>query len=160
MRIRRSDAPGTAVSCAARLQDALIFFALCSGTSFAQTPAVGAPSALSAGSVAQVIFGLALVLALVGGIAWLLKRLSAFRAPGAGLIRVLAGAAVGPRERIVLVEIGETWLLVGVAPGHVSTLHTMPKMASTPASGLQTPATMGASFATWLSRKTAGHSHE
>lgn len=160
MRIQRSDLPGTAVSVASRLQDALIVFALFSGTLFAQTPTVGAPSTLSAGSVAQVIFGLVLVLALVGAVAWLLKRLSAFRAPGAGLIRVLAGAAVGQRERIVLVEVGETWLLVGVAPGHVTTLHSMPKMASASAPDMQTPATMGASFATWLNRKIEGRSHE
>jgi flagellar protein FliO/FliZ len=126
--------------------------------SIAQPDLPGA--ALSAGSVAQVLFGLVLVLALVGAVAWLLKRLSAFRAPGAGLIRVLAGAAVGQRERIVLVEVGETWLLVGVAPGHVTTLHTMPKLASASPPGVPTPATVGASFATWLSRKMEGRSHD
>ncbi len=117
-------------------------------------------AALSAGSVTQVIFGLVLVLALVGAFAWLLKRFSAFRVPGAGLIRVLAGVAVGQRERIVLVEVGETWLLVGVAAGHVTTLHTMPKMASAPTPGMPTAASVGANFATWLSRKIEGRSHD
>ncbi len=160
MSIRRSDLTGTTVSSASQLRDALILFGLCSASSFAQTPAVVAPSGLSAGSVAQVLFGLLLVLALVGAVAWLLKRFSTFRAPGAGLIRVLAGVAVGQRERIVLVEVGETWLLVGVAPGHVTTLHTMPKMASAPAPDVQTPTAVGASFATWLSRKIEGRSHD
>lgn len=160
MMIRPSVVPGTALPGATRARAALILLALCSGSSFAQTAAVGTPSALSAGSVAQVLFGLLLVLALLGGIVWLLKRVSAFQAPGGGVIRVLAGAAVGPRERIVLVEVGDTWLVVGVAPGHVSTLHTMPKMASPPTSGLQTPATLGTSFATWLSRRTEGRAHE
>jgi len=100
------------------------------------------------------------VLALIGAVAWLLKRLSAFRAPGGGLIRVLAGAAVGQRERIVLVEVGETWLLVGVAPGHVTNLHSMPKMASASAPGVPAPATVGTSFASWLSRKMEGRSHD
>ena len=126
--------------------------------SIAQSDLPGA--ALSAGSVAQVIVGLVLVLALVGAAAWLLKRLSAFRAPGGGLIRVLAGAAVGQRERIVLVEVGETWLLVGVAPGQVTTLHSMSKMESTLQPGAPTPATVGVSFASWLSRKMEGRSHD
>lgn len=126
--------------------------------SIAQSDLPGA--ALSAGSVAQVIVGLVLVLALIGAVAWLLKRLSAFRAPGAGLIRVLAGAAVGQRERIVLVEVGETWLLVGVAPGQVTTLHSMSKMESALQPGAPTPASAGASFASWLSRKMEGRARD
>ncbi len=117
-------------------------------------------AALSAGSVTQVMVGLFLVLALVGAVAWLLKRFSAFHAPGAGLIRVLAGTAVGQRERIVLVEVGETWLLVGVATGQVTTLHTMPKVASASQPGAPAPATAGASFASWLSRKIEGRAHD
>jgi Flagellar biogenesis protein len=42
-------------------------------------------------------------------------------------MRVLGGVAVGPRERLLLVEIGETWLVVGVAPGRVSAVHAMPR---------------------------------
>ena len=126
--------------------------------SIAQSDLPGA--ALSAGSVAQVIVGLVLVLALIGIVAWLLKRVSSLRAPGAGLIRVLAGAPVGQRERIVLVEVGETWLLVGVAPGHVATLHTMPKSVSAAAPDVSTPAAVGASFSTWLNRKIEGAVHE
>jgi flagellar protein FliO/FliZ len=126
--------------------------------SIAQSDLPGA--AVSAGSVAQVIVGLVLVLALIGAVAWLLKRMSTFRAPGAWLIRVLAGAAVGQRERIVLVEVGETWLLVGVAPGQVTTLHSMSKMESTLPPGAPTPATVSASFASWLSRKMEGRAHD
>jgi flagellar protein FliO/FliZ len=34
---------------------------------------------------------------------------------------------VGQRERVVLVEVADTWLVIGVAPGHVTALHSMPK---------------------------------
>lgn len=117
---------------------------------------------MPAGSVVQVVVGLAAVLALVGAAAWLLKRFSAFRGTGSGVIRIVAGAAVGQRERIVLVEVGGTWLLVGIAPGQVRTLHTMPRTESAIAPGAPTPAPVQADtgFATWLRRMTEKRDHE
>jgi flagellar protein FliO/FliZ len=111
-----------------------------------------------AGSIVQVVIGLGVVLALVVAAAWLLKRFSALRGTGSGLIRIVGGAAVGQRERIVLVEVGGTWLLVGVAPGQVRTLHTMPKGESAAAAGVP-PAPTEAGFATWLRRMTEKRSH-
>jgi len=85
------------------------------------------PAAMTSGSVMQVIFSLILVLALVGLVAWLLKRISMPQHGAASLLKVVGGVAVGQRERVVLVEINDTWLILGVAPGQVRTLHTMPK---------------------------------
>jgi flagellar protein FliO/FliZ len=80
-----------------------------------------------AGGLAQTIFGLAIVLALIWGAAWLLRRLNV-GAPSAGsAIRVLASQAIGQRERIVLVEVAGQWLVLGVAPGQVTGLATLPK---------------------------------
>ena len=39
--------------------------------------------------------------------------------------KVHASLAVGPRERVVLVEMANEWLLLGVAPGRVSFLKSM-----------------------------------
>ena len=113
-------------------------------------PTAEAGPAVPSGSVIQVVIGLVTVLALLGGISWLLKRFSPLRGTGSGLIRIVGGAAVGQRERIVLVEVGSTWLLVGVAPGQVRALHTMPKSetAHTP----DTPAPSDQVFANWLRR--------
>ena len=44
-----------------------------------------------------------------------------------GLLRIVGGAMVGPKERVVLVEVGDTWLLLGVAASSVNLLHTLPK---------------------------------
>lgn len=71
--------------------------------------------------------GLILVLALIGGISWLLKRFSLIPVGTAGAVKVIAATAVGQRERVVVVEIANTWLVLGVAPGRVSTLHTLDK---------------------------------
>jgi flagellar protein FliO/FliZ len=40
---------------------------------------------------------------------------------------------IGTRERIVLVEIGDTWIVVGLVPGQIRTLHTLPKGELKPA---------------------------
>lgn len=87
-----------------------------------------APAIGSGGGLWQVIFGLLLVALLLAGSLYLLKRLAA---PGGGatLLRVVSAAAVGTRERVVVVEIGETWLVLGVAPGQVSKLHELPRQA-------------------------------
>ncbi len=85
------------------------------------------PAAMTTGSVMQVVFSLILVLAAIGVVAWLLKRITLPQQGAANLLKVVSGVAVGQRERVVLVEINDTWLIVGVAPGQVRTLHTMPK---------------------------------
>ena len=135
----------------------LALFACCVETAAAAAPAAGAGPAVAAGGVAQVVIGLAAVLALVGAIAWLLKRYSGLRGTGSGLIRIVGGAAVGQRERIVLVEVGGTWLLVGVAPGQVRALHTMPKNESGVAPDAPAPADQG--FASWLRRMSEKRNH-
>ena len=75
--------------------------------------------------------------------------------PAGAAIKVLGAAAVGPRERVVLVEIGEQVLVLGVAPGSVTRLHDMkrselPLPADT--AGIAAPA--GKAFAAWLKQAT------
>jgi flagellar protein FliO/FliZ len=91
--------------------------------------AAASPSVNSSsfGSLLQVMFGLGVVLAAIAATAWLLKRLGPGQVSATGALRVVAGVAVGPKERVVLVDVGETRLVLGVAPGHVSTLHQMPR---------------------------------
>ena len=84
-------------------------------------------SPVSLGGMLQVLLGLGLVLAAVAGSAWLLRRFSPGQIGAGGAVKVIGGVAVGPKERLVLVEIGETWLVLGVAPGQVNTLHTLAK---------------------------------
>lgn len=101
------------------------------GTALSSAPAwaeaSAGPAAPSAGGLLQVILGLALVLLLLWGSLYLLKRLQTSRGVGAGQIKVIGGTAVGPRERVVLVEVGDTWLVLGVAPGRVNSLHSLPR---------------------------------
>ncbi|OIO79299.1 MAG: flagellar biosynthetic protein FliO [Hydrogenophilales bacterium CG03_land_8_20_14_0_80_62_28] len=75
----------------------------------------------------QALMGLAVVLGLLYGFFWLLRRFGPGQTGAQGAVRIVGGVMLGPRERLVVVEVQDTWLLVGVAAGHVSTLHTLPR---------------------------------
>lgn len=85
------------------------------------------PPAVSSGSIVQIIFSLLLVLAAIMLVGWLLKRVNTTKLGAGNLLKVLGSVAVGQRERIVLVEVDDTWLVVGVGPGQIRTLHTLQK---------------------------------
>lgn len=107
------------------------------------------PPAVSTGGVMQIIFSLILVLAAVAVVAWIMKRINLPQAGAASLLKVISGVAVGPRERVVLMEVNDTWLIVGVAPGQVRTLHTMPK-GSLPSGTAHHNAAPDGKFQMWL----------
>lgn len=94
----------------------------------AQGATTAAASSLGMFAIAKVLLALLLVLAAIVGVAWLLRRLTPAQHAG-GLMRVLGSIAIGPRERLVLVEIGETWFVLGVGPGLINTVHSLPKQA-------------------------------
>ncbi len=77
------------------------------------------------GNYIQMFFGLFVVVALIFGMAWFMRRMGNMSGMAAGNLKVLGGISVGQRERIVLVQAGDTQLLVGVAPGEIRTLHVM-----------------------------------
>lgn len=85
------------------------------------------PPAVSSGSIVQIIFSLLLVLAAIVLVAWLFKRMNIAQQGAGNLLKVIGSAAIGQRERIVLVEVDDTWLVVGVGPGQIRTLHTLQK---------------------------------
>jgi len=96
-----------------------------------------APAApgVDAGSLLRLIFGLAVVIAAIVGLAWLLRRMGAVGGGTGGQLKVLGGLQVGQRERVVLIQVGDKQLLLGVAPGRVQTLHVLDQ----PLEGLAEP---------------------
>ncbi|MFL9869424.1 flagellar biosynthetic protein FliO [Paraburkholderia fungorum] len=82
--------------------------------------------ALGVGAVLQTIVGLLVVIGLVFACAWLARRFGLQPANRAGLVKTIGGASLGGKERVAVVEIGDTWLVLGTAPGNVRLLHTMP----------------------------------
>ncbi len=76
---------------------------------------------LSVQSVSQVLLGLFLVVALIFFLAWALRKMNAV--PGQlGHMKVITSMPLGTRERVVLVQVGEEQLLLGVTAQSVSLL--------------------------------------
>jgi flagellar protein FliO/FliZ len=95
-------------------------------------------------SALQMVLGLIVVLALLLGALWLLKRISQPRGNVAGLMRVVAG--------VVILELGNSWLVLGVAPGQVSTLAEIPRQELPPTAQLPS----AGEFPAWLKQIVEG----
>ena len=114
------------------------------------------------GGVLKMVLGLAIVLAVMALITWLLKRMM----PGVGskqsVVRIVGGVSVGSRERIVVVEVAGRWLVVGVAPGQVNRIANLEIGATTLAesslsvNNVFSESTNGftETFAQWLTKST------
>ncbi len=88
------------------------------------------PTVLTWTTGVQIVLSLGLVLALMAGVAWALKKFqwsSSSAGGGRQPLRIVSSLAVGQRERVVVVEVQDTWVVVGVAPGQVRSLHILPK---------------------------------
>jgi flagellar biosynthetic protein FliO len=112
------------------------------------------PSGSATGSLLQTLFALIVVLGVLGALAWFLKRYGPKAMGGAAGLRVVGSLNLGGRERLLVVEIGNQWIVVGASPGRVNALATMPKQESADIPG--TGATLAPhgqpanSFADWL----------
>lgn len=84
------------------------------------------------GKTALVLIALIGVIILCG---WLLRRLGVGYGTGSPALKIIASRAVGPRERVVLMEIENTWLLLGVGGGKISKIHELPAPPESTPSG-------------------------
>ncbi|SEO14924.1 flagellar protein FliO/FliZ [Duganella sp. CF517] len=107
------------------------------------------PPAAGAGSLMQTTFALLFVLALLVGGAWFLKRFGPRNLGGAGgTVKLVGSLSLGTRERILVVEVGDQWIVVGASPGRMNALATMPRQENNDAA---VPATLQtANFAEWF----------
>jgi flagellar biosynthetic protein FliO len=90
-------------------------------------PPVTMPASSATGSLLQTLFALILVLGVLGALAWLLKRYAPKAMGGSAHLRVVGSLNLGGRERLLVVEVGNQWIVVGASPGRVNALATMPK---------------------------------
>lgn len=95
-------------------------------------PAVGSVG----GQLTQLVLGLLLVIGLIFVLAWLMRRVQRI-GPGNGQVIELVGSrALGPRDRLVLVQVGEEQILLGITPGRITPLHVL----KTPVDAVKTEA--------------------
>lgn len=79
-------------------------------------------------AILEMLLGLTLIIGILFFGAYFLRKLNGGRSFGnSGPLRIVGGLMISTRERIVLIEVGDTWIVVGIAPGQIKTLHTLPK---------------------------------
>ncbi len=108
--------------------------ALVAAPAAAAAPAAtsASPAATAAGGFVSVALSLLLILAVIVGLAWIATRLRLTpRAASAGL-KVLADVAVGAKERVVLLKVGDAQALVGVGPDGVRSLSLLERAVVLP----------------------------
>ena len=104
--------------------------------------AVAAPAVGSgvAGQLTQLVLGLLLVLGLIFFLAWLLRRVQQAGPAGKGqVIELIGSRALGPRDRLVLVQVGNEQVLLGLTPGTITALHVLKEPVQVPSAEQATP---------------------
>lgn len=109
------------------------------------SPVGMAGEVMGSGFVTQSVTGLVIVLVSIVGLAWMMKRFGRLQSSAKGTLQIIDGMALSTRERIVLVQVGDTQVLLGVAPGRVEAVHVLDKPVVTEGREEQT-----GSFATRL----------
>lgn len=111
-------------------------------------------SGSATGSLLQTLFALIAVLAVLGALAWFLKRYGPKAGTGSANLRVVGALNLGGRERVLVVEVGNQWIVVGASPGRINALATMPKQEGAEMTGsgatLAPHSQPANNFADWL----------
>ncbi|MDJ0793421.1 MAG: flagellar biosynthetic protein FliO [Woeseiaceae bacterium] len=97
------------------------------------TPGIGGGDILSLGLSLLVVVGVIIALG------WFYSRSRFVSGGGADLITIVASRPLGPKERLMVVEVADQQLLIGMTSSGANTLHVLDKpievAAKTPATG-------------------------
>ena len=86
--------------------------------------------ALSAMPLLQTAAALLLVVVLLGGLGWLLKKQRELQQRTCGRFTLIASLSLGQREKIVLLALPDCQLLLGVTAQQITLLHKLPAVES------------------------------
>ncbi|MCB8888517.1 flagellar biosynthetic protein FliO [Vreelandella malpeensis] len=101
-------------------------------TSAESIDALGGDALMGMAALGKTAAALALVIAIILLCTAALKRVQQQRFDSGARLKVVGSTAVGGRERVVVVEIEDTWLVVGVSGGRITKLHERPAPADRP----------------------------
>lgn len=82
-------------------------------------------SVMSSAYLLRLILGLLFILALIFVLARFVSRFNLNQGAKDGALRIVAGLPTGARDRIVLLQVGEEQVLLGLTPGRIEKLHTL-----------------------------------
>jgi len=105
----------------------------------ATAPVVSSALSGIGGQLLQLVLGLLLVVGLIFVLAWLMRRVQRAGPAGNQVIELVGSRALGPRDRLVLVQVGNEQVLLGVSPGSITALHVMNEPVQVPETQNTTP---------------------
>ncbi|HEY0294247.1 MAG TPA: flagellar biosynthetic protein FliO [Bordetella sp.] len=100
-------------------------------------------------AVLRVTIVLVLVVAVILAMAWLARRAGFIPRQDASSLRMVSRLSLGPRQHVAVIQVQDTWLVLGLTPTSITALHTLPAQAAPAA---PEPAT-GEAFAQTLAAK-------
>jgi len=77
------------------------------------------------GQLGQLLVGLLLVIGLIFLMAWAVRRIQNITPRGGQIIKLVASQALGPRDRLLLVQVGSEQILLGLSAGRITPLHVL-----------------------------------
>lgn len=88
---------------------------------------IGAPAASpgGAGSIGGAVLALVLVVGLILVLGWLAKRMPGIGGASNPALKVIGSLSLSPRERVVVVAVGDTQLVLGTGAGGTRVLHQL-----------------------------------
>ena len=78
-------------------------------------------------SLLKVTGGLFLVIVAILASAWFYRRFGNISTINNEKLKIIGGISMGQKERVVLMQVGEEQVLLGVSPGRIQTLHVLTK---------------------------------
>ncbi|MGH8153295.1 MAG: flagellar biosynthetic protein FliO [Rhodanobacteraceae bacterium] len=116
----------------------------------------GATDLTGLAAFGKVAFALLVIIAVILAFTWLARRLGPGRGAAGQHLKIVDAKAVGTKERVVIVEVQGTWLVLGVAGGGVSKLHEMPAGKPSPSPITQADGSFAKRFAAALKQNLRG----
>ena len=81
------------------------------------------PVAIGPGDVANMGVSLALIVVMIFAVGWLYRRTQGMHSHKGEVFKVLATQPLGPKERVLLVEVAGTQLVLGMTTSQIQKLH-------------------------------------
>ena len=107
----------------------------------ASTVAGSSGEIIAVDSLLRMSGGLLLVLIVMALVFWLMKRAQVFKGGLHSELKVLGAISVGQREKLVLAQVGDAQILVGVAPGSINKIHVLDKPIATESQAIKNQTT-------------------
>jgi len=87
----------------------------------------GPTSIIGTESITQMIWALLVVVLIIVGLSYVLRKLNMVQGNVTGAMKIIGGLALNSKDRLLLVQIGEEQILISASPGRISKVHQLSK---------------------------------